>query len=300
MQGPKTVGEALQRIGLIAFGRFLSPYRGVVHRVDDPETRGRIQARIPRTGPASPGENEGVLNVWIDPMCGAGQDRGMFWPPEKGDLVWIYFDEGSPKNPLAYVGGWFTTPGFPSEFAYTMSGDNVVGPEKRGMITRSGHALLFDDSTESTSVKLIWRKPATGDAALQDRSKSAKRSGSGIRTSMLELLKDGSVVVTAADGSTMTLSAEGMELKVPNKATLTLKNDGSISIEATGAMTLAGTSLLLDFPDISMGRGAVSPLLKANEFIPQYLAHIHGTPVGPTTPPTPTTGAERAIGVKSR
>ena len=136
--------------GLEYFKKYYGVYRGTVTATNDPQNRGRIQAHVPTVG------QQFALNVWIDPAFrGAGNDRGMFWPPEVGDSVRVAFTQGDPSCPCMYWGGWYGTGDMPSELAPEGS------PTKRGFITRGGHSLLFDDTEGEESLEITWHKPST-------------------------------------------------------------------------------------------------------------------------------------------
>src|SRR5205814_1265663 len=87
----------LRRLGLEYFRRFYGPYRALVVSNKDPNGLGRIQIECPRAHLSA--EN----NRWIMPMMNAaGAKHGEFWPPEKGEAVWIFFDNGDPTMPACY------------------------------------------------------------------------------------------------------------------------------------------------------------------------------------------------------
>ncbi len=288
MSAPKSLAESLQRFGMEDVGRYYGPYKGIVRRVDDPEERGRIQAYVARTM----GDTE--LDEWIDAMSfSSGSDRGSFWPPEVGDVVWVYFDNGATHRPTGYVGGWRSSPGklgaLPSEFAYksqtSANGQRqVIGPERRGFITRQGHQLIFDDTAGAESLRLAWHQPEAADKSKTDRSVTANRAKG--KTSSVLFKSDGSIEVTNANGAQILLDAAGKQVVVKddNSNVITLDKDG-VRIESAGDMTLKGKKLTCDFQEIQLGKGADSALLKAAEFAQTFGTHTHGSPAGPTTPP---------------
>lgn len=285
---PSSLEEVIQRYGMEAFQRFYGGYRGVVTRNDDPESRGRIQALVPR----SMGKRA-ALDAWIDPVTlQSGQNRGFFWPPELGDLVWVYFDNGDPDRPMGYLGGWFSQTGqkaaLPSELAYTKKGSTVVGPDRRGFVTRGGHTFIFDDTPDQESIQLTWHKPDVGDASRTDRSKTANRSSG--KTAFLTFKKDGSIELVNGGGARITIDATSKELELEdeNGNILSMTKTG-ITLESKGKLTLKGTSLEADFASIELGKGAISPAVKGDVFSSQYAPHTHiATTLGaPTTPPVP-------------
>lgn len=151
--------STLSRFGLEAFGRYYSIYRGRVAPKNrgeieagkvsgnvDPMNQGRIRVIVPALGsnailpePAYP----------ISPFAAKG--AGMFFPPDEDDLVYVLFENGNPRLPL-YIGGWWLNPreggaqapgktDLPEEFRKGKS-----SPTVRGIRTKAGHEILFDDT----------------------------------------------------------------------------------------------------------------------------------------------------------
>lgn len=290
MTTPSSVSESIQRYGLEAFGRYYGVLRGVVVRNDDPEERGRAQIYVSRN------MGDAQIDVWVDPvLVGSGPDRGMFWPAEVGDFVWVFFDNGRANLPIAYMGGWKTlTSGkgkLSSEFSYkTQTGANgqktVIGPDRRGFITRAGHRLVFDDTVGDEAVSLVWHQPDPTDASRTDRSKSADRSKG--KSASLLFKKDGTLELKNSQGAVVVLdsSAGSVSVKDSNGNSIDLQSSG-VTISSAKSMVLKGTKLECDFQSISLGKGASAPLLKATEFVQSFLTHVHGTPAGPSTTPIP-------------
>ncbi|MFV0524144.1 MAG: phage baseplate assembly protein V [Acidimicrobiales bacterium] len=94
------LAEVLDRLDQRYYGK----YRGYVHRVDDPENRGRIQAIVPRLlGPDQP-------TGWALPAAPyAGPDQGFYAVPDVGAGVWIEFEEGDLSRPI-WSGMWWGSP----------------------------------------------------------------------------------------------------------------------------------------------------------------------------------------------
>lgn len=140
--------DKVYRFGLEFFRRYYGPYRAIVVSNKDPKKQGRIQVSCPRARLARGN------GVWVYPMMhGAGGGKGTFWPPEEGDAVWIFFDNGDPTYPLGYVGGWFggvSTSEVPSDLS--PDGDNV--PKKRGFVTPGGCKIILDDTSGSEEIKI--------------------------------------------------------------------------------------------------------------------------------------------------
>jgi|WetSurMetagenome_2_1015567.scaffolds.fasta_scaffold92574_2 uncharacterized protein involved in type VI secretion and phage assembly len=273
-----TAEEVLQNIteyGLEFYRIYPGLYRAIVTRNDDPETRGRIQAHVASMQSEAP-------DIWIKPaFSGAGKNRGLFWPPEVGDSVFVSFYNGNPSRPELYIGGWFGYPDdateVPSELGY--SSDK---PDIRGIVTRMGHVLLFRDEPGNEGVELIWNKPNTGDEALSDDSKTATRPGSasqGGGTASLKFESDGSIQVTdnATPNQKIRLDATSKEITIEDAY------GNKVTLGASG-VTIKGTV-------VKVGENAVEPSVKGQSWLAWEAGHVHSTPVGPSGPPTvaPTT-----------
>lgn len=228
--------DALVTNGLEHFRSFYGPRRAKVVRNDDPEKRGRIQVSAP---PFGEGES---LDRWVDPSFdGTGPDRGQFWPPEVGDVVWVRFDRGRPDSPLVYEGGWHGTKAsgnLPAEFATSaVSGAANEVPTRRGIVTRMGHMLIFAEEQGKESIRLVCHIPAATDPAHTDRSKSANRSTGTWSTLFFE--PNGDIRLTNDVGSVLWLDAENNEVKLIHKDgtksnSITMSENGIVAIDEAG------------------------------------------------------------------
>jgi type VI secretion system secreted protein VgrG len=159
------LGDLLERMDQRVYGK----YRGYVHRVDDPDNLGRIQAFVPRLlGPDAP-------TGWAMPSAPyAGPDQGLFTVPDIGAGVWIEFEEGDLSRPI-WSGMWWGSPqaadvGMPDSTARGVARsalqDDVPGsgaparlpevprhgrpsttanPKVRILKSASGHRIVLDD-----------------------------------------------------------------------------------------------------------------------------------------------------------
>lgn len=164
--------EGFVRYGLEAFGKYYSVYRAQVTEVDqkqvglgkvsgnvDPMNQGRIEIIVPSFGSTTP------LVAPAYPITPFGaKNAGMFFPPDPGDLVYVVFENGNPRIPL-YLGGWWLNPrdgpvakpsttDLPEVFR-----KGTQQPTVRGIRTKSGHEILFDDT------------PGAGKVVIQSGSK---------------------------------------------------------------------------------------------------------------------------------
>lgn len=270
---------------------FYGFYRAVVDSNEDPEERGRIQVRVEDFGQTT------ALNVWIPPLFDmAGKGKGMFFPPELGDHVRVYFHMGDPSQPHGYLGGWFGKDDKAPEFKYTNK-----RPEKRGILTRMGSGILFSDEAENQYVRLIWHEPAPGDPALSDASKTA--DGTQGKFSFVELTNDGSiqamthagsgiiidvtqksVMVLHESGHSVTMTEEGIQITDKDGNLMSLE-DGDLNVVVKGNLNFTGQAASFGTGGVSLGSPAPFSVPIGEPLLAWLGTHIHPTGVGPSGPP---------------
>ncbi len=87
--------RAITYNGLEVFGRYYSSYRAWVYSNEDPDNMGRVQLVIPHINGSQ------VYKYWAYPKgVFAGENYGSQVLPQKGDLVWVEFEGGSPSVPI--------------------------------------------------------------------------------------------------------------------------------------------------------------------------------------------------------
>ena len=151
----------------VGFGRYYAKYMGTVEDAADPQGQGRVRVscRV-ATGRTNP------LAKWAYPSADyGGPDKGVFFPPDEGDLVWVWFDQGKTTEPR-YSGAWWGSRAadekkpadshVPAEFR---PGDQV--PTKRGIKTKGGLGLLFDDTLDEVKVELWTGEQKEAGAAAE-------------------------------------------------------------------------------------------------------------------------------------
>lgn len=150
--------EQIYRFGLEKFRRYYGPYKAIVVSNKDPQAKGRIQIHCPRA-------RLGADNlIWVNPMMdGAGSNKGVFWPPDPGDGVWVFFDNGDPVRPSCYMGGWYGGEQ-QTELNQAIAPDASGKPVKKGFITpgtqnadgswAGGHQIILDDTSGSQQITI--------------------------------------------------------------------------------------------------------------------------------------------------
>jgi hypothetical protein len=291
----RTPGKGLERF----CHRYYGLYPGRVVDNQDPEGRGRILATCPAINVFE--ESQVSTNMWMLPCMNGlgttpdGQVTGVFHPPEVKTNVWIAFQFGDPGYPV-YMGGFVTT----KQEASTFESDDMedVGPTKRGIRTKAGHFIRFNDDSDALEITI-----ARGD-------------GEGDPTSQfLSLTKEGSTIITNDKGSTLYMNSEDDETTLQtlddqgnvlsmlylgdDKITLMTKSGGALSIDGKD-IVLTGDNVVADANKqfsanagtVMLGKGASEPVIRGNKFALGWgLIHQHtsGVPGSPTatgaTPP---------------
>jgi hypothetical protein len=242
MSGFSTFWDSFVQFGLEAFGRYYSVYRAKVDSNNDPEHQGRIKVIVEAFGSTAP-----LLEYAYPITPFASKDAGMFFPPENGDQIYVVFENGNPRLPL-YLGGWWMKGDTPASFT------KENPPTVRGIETKSGHKILFDDSSTSPGIVVETKQ--------------------GHKLFMSDFSGDLSVSLTTAAGATIKLD--------DTQQTITIaKQVGApplIQIDAAGQIKLFSPT-------------AQEAFVVGTTFIRDYLQHKHiGNLGSPTSPPIPPTG----------
>lgn len=270
--------DNITRYGIEFYRVYPGLYRAIVTANNDPRKQARVQAHVPAL-------QEQAMAVWIKPaMLGAGEGRGVFWPPEVGDPVYVSFAQGQPSRPECYIGGWFgyrnSSSDVPGDLGY--SGDY---PDIRGLVTRMGHKLLFSDADGDERIEIVWNKANSSDEARTDRSKTASEGSNtqGGGRASIKITPDGSIEIAdnANPSQTIKMNATQGTIEVADK------NGNKVVLSSTGAR-IESTSIDLGG---SVTSPSTEPLVKGAAWIKWAITHTHPTSMGPSgvavPPPTP-------------
>ncbi len=244
--------DTIRRFGLEALaGRYYGVYRAIVVDVQDPDKRGRVRLKV-----AALGHRAAPEDVWAWPMFpGSGSGSGTFFPPDPDDVVWCTFENGDPSRPL-YMGGFIGRDFLADEFG----GEEYV--KRRGWKTKAGHFIRFCDESSDSHVVITSSAGAS-----------------------VHLDKNGSVLVTAQDGTKLDLNAQDGTVDLVHRAggKLTISATGDLTVEGVVNVTVkAAAKAVIDAVLIELGQGAVDGLIKGTTFMPAFLSHVHiGVMPGP-------------------
>jgi hypothetical protein len=300
--------QYIQHLGIErALRVYYNIYRAFVIDNADPDMRGRIRIACPQVGHDP---QQGLQTMWVDPLFdAAGNNFGAFFPPVTGSLVRVFFDNGNPSTPIGYFGGWYTqTSGkfpLPTEFAYAADGT----PQKRGFVTRAGHQLIFNDEAGKESISIIWHQPDPGDEALSDVTKTADRT-KGITNALVfgpnnafqliveALDKSASTILTIdpntktfsvvdQTGNSISTSPSGINIVDAQGNLMAIDSgSGNLNVVMSGDINFTGKSFNAKVGGVFLGDMAMIHAVLGEPLMTWLTSHMHGTGVGPSTPPT--------------
>lgn len=260
--------QLLEKAVLRQQKQYYGKYRAFVVDNADPEARGRVRLSIPSVLGSETSE-------WALPCLpyGGAAGFGFVAVPPKQAQVFAEFVEGDVSSPVWTGTFWRSAEEVPDDVGGT-------APSLKMLKTESGHALVMEDEKDKEEIRL--------------RSKA--------EASMV-LAPNGSLTLTDSAGATLTLDAEGSEVKVAdangNEIVLTASgvnvkdaNGNEITTAAAG-VTVKGSKVTVEANQVALAGNGGEPLMKGQSFMALFNAHVHpctapGSPSGPpATPMTP-------------
>jgi uncharacterized protein involved in type VI secretion and phage assembly len=180
---------------------------GIVESLDDKEGLGRVQVRYPHLN-----DQKSEWARLATPM--GGKDRGLFFRPEKDDEVLVAHEQGDPRRPYVVGSLWSKTDPPPSD-----DGKKVEN-NWRFFRSRAGHLLKFDDTSGGERVEIV---------------------GAGGKHKLVVDVSGKKIEISCSSGD-ISLSAPSGTVKVEGKS-IALKASTTLSLEATGALTIKGQTV---------------------------------------------------------
>jgi uncharacterized protein involved in type VI secretion and phage assembly len=199
--------------------------------------------------------------------------HGTFWPPEIGDFVRVAYLNGDPSYPNIYFGGWYIEGGVPEKLGHDAGGDTKKGtaPIKRGMVTKAGHALVFNDKKDEESIELSW-KDSSAKLTIDKKATVTLITGK----SSVTIDKDGkSIKIIDENENTILLNDKGV--------TITTKKD--VKVTADGGVTVKAPKVDIDSGKVTLTSSSGQAAVLGDNLKSWLENHTHGTGVGPSTPP---------------
>ena len=205
----------LKLYGLDIFLKYYGVYRGSVVDNIDVNEQGMVQVTCPSVkGDSTP------LKAWAYPKSMyAGENMGVFFPPEIGSNVWVEFENGDLRNPV-YDGGFWTRRDSVVSNQYPTS-ETVGGnsyPSVRGIVTRYGNKLLFRDLDMAETVTNMGMRIETGGGHYIDFNDEAEAEQIEVKNSL---------------GHSMKMNPEGVAIETTEGNKLSIDKDGNINIEVS-------------------------------------------------------------------
>jgi hypothetical protein len=271
--------DQVRRFGLEQLTRrYYGTYLGLVESAEDPDGRGRVMLCIPALAQTTAPEE-----VWARPVGfpGSAMGHGHFFPPVKGDQVWVCFEGGDPDKPL-YMGGFIANDQRPDEF------DSEL---KRGIKTPLGHFIRFSDDPDDPHITISMATDGDGNAGgYVSMDKDGSVLISNVNGSHLYLnAKDnqttlmhetGAMVSMSDNGGVCLISADGSIVDCSDQ--VQVLTPGDVVLNSSGAITLAAGS-------VTLGSGALpAEGVVLDAFVKQvFNAHQHVGNMGAPTPLIP-------------
>lgn len=179
---------------------------GVVTNTEDPEKLGRVRLKFPWL-------SEAQESPWARVAVPA---RGMWMPPAVDDEVLVAFDRGDPQAPYV-VGALWNRNAPPAE-----AGDDGAA-QANVLRSRSGHVVRLDDTEGEETIHI-----ADGSG----KSSIVLRTGDGTVT----ITSDADLVLQSTNGKLVMKAAKGVEVA----------SQDAMTLEATGAVTVKGSTIDLN------------------------------------------------------
>lgn len=242
--------------------RVYGKYRGFVVDNQDPETRGRLRLRIP----ALLAEE---VTGWALPCLPFGglADQGMFMIPEIDAQVWVEFEAGDLSQPIWTGTFWQQSSDTPAEAA-------IDPPTTRLLKTPSG--ILFQCDDAEGEERILLKHPTEAQ---------------------VEIDKNGTITLTDANGSTLTLEAEAGEVVIEdaNGNMMTMNSSGTTLEDSNGnkvemvasGITVKGQQIVVEGTQVMLAGQGGEPVIKGTSFLTLFATHVHPSAMGPTGPPVP-------------
>ena len=191
------VGSASSNLATGLYSTLHGLQVGIVSDIVDPDNEFKVQVKMPAV-------NADDAGIWARvATLDAGDSRGTFFRPEISDEVILGFINGDPSQPV--ILGMMHSSALPAPI--TPASDN----DQKGLTTRSGMSVMFDDGQNS----IVISTPSGRQITLNDQS--------------------GDLQIT--DGSnTISFDSSGV----------TINSGGDLTLQASGNVSISGNQLSLD------------------------------------------------------
>jgi uncharacterized protein involved in type VI secretion and phage assembly len=199
---------------------------GIVTNISDPEQLGRVRVKLPSL------LGNDVESAWARVSTfDAGNGRGATFLPEIDDEVLVGFEEGSLRRPVV-LGSVFGGKNKQPELGRLLGQGRV---NTRRLTSRTGHALEMVDETGKEAVLLKHgRKEMSIKLDEASNTLTVEAKGGDLT------FTNGQATITLANNGDITI--EGTSLKVKTRGNLSLDAGASADLKAQGPLTAEGAS----------------------------------------------------------
>ena len=196
---------------------------GVVTGLEDPEGGFRVKVKIPVL-------NEDEEGVWARiTQIYAGNDYGSFFYPEIGDEVVVSFLNNDPRH--AVVLGSLHSNAHPA----TENPDD--GNHKKGIYTRSGLKLTFDDENKVIEIATSSGNKIIMDESAQSISITDEHSNSVVmKSGSISLESQGDIEMKSVGN----IKLEGVNIDIKASGKFTAEGSAGADVKSSGIAVLKG------------------------------------------------------------
>jgi uncharacterized protein involved in type VI secretion and phage assembly len=204
--------------------RFDGVTEGIVTEIGDDAHLGRVRVRFPYI-------TDGCQSGWARLSAPwAGRNRGAYFVPEVDDEVLIAFEHGDLRFPYVLGSLWSATEP-PQE----------PDPRKnrRGLRSKSGHVMVFDDGEAHESVTL---KSQGGQKVVLDDTPSGTKITIADAKDLFGIVIDvtNKKIAITSTGGEMTVDAAKVEI---HGKTVSIVSDSKLELSAKASVTVNGKAI---------------------------------------------------------
>jgi uncharacterized protein involved in type VI secretion and phage assembly len=201
----------------------------VVSDVDDPQRLGRVKVRFPWL-------SDDVESAWARVAAPwAGASRGAYLLPEVDDEVLVAFLHGDLRYPYVLGAMWSDTAPPPEQSPRL---------DRRGLYSRTGHALSLDDSSGRGTVTL--RSAGGQQVKLEDGAGGPRAQiSNGQGTLTIELDSASSAIKVIATTGSISLSAPAGKVSI-DAAAFEVSSSGPVKIQSGASVAVSGALVTIN------------------------------------------------------